>query len=280
MNRLVSVIIPCYNHAHFLTDALQSVLEQTYQNWECIIVNDGSPDDTEKIAQEWGKADSRFLYFNKKNGGLSSARNHGIENSRGEYILTLDADDKFDKTFIKKGVQILDENSKIGIVSCWGFRFMGNKYLEQFKPDGKNLNDYLFKNAAIGNSLFRKKCWEEVKGFDQEMKNGYEDWEFYIRVSKEGWETKIIKEPLFFYRQHKISMRTEALNKYDYEIRLYIFKKHKDIYLNFYDEMISFFLQSIDLNRKNELKRLNSINFRVGHYILKPFRFFKQLFKK
>jgi len=280
MKKLVSVVVPCYNHAQFLEEALNSVLEQTYDNWECIIVNDGSPDNTETIAKDWCEKDSRFKYFYKENGGLSSARNFGIENSKGEYILTLDSDDKFEKTFISKAVAILDENEKIGIVSCWGYRFVGNEILDLFKPEGKNLNDFLFKNAAIGNSLFRKKCWLDVKGFDEAMKKGYEDWEFYIRVSREGWETKILEEPLFYYRQHKVSMRIEALNNYDKEIRLYIFKKHKEIYQDFYDEMVTFFLYTTDLNRKNELKRINSIDFRLGHFILKPLRFFKQLIKK
>lgn len=280
MKSFVSVIVPCYNHAQFLSVALGSVLEQTFENWECIIVNDGSPDNTEQIAQDWCKKDSRFNYYYKENGGLSSARNYGIEKAKGDYILILDSDDKFHVTFIEKAVKVLEENPKIGIVSCWGIRFTGNDYYGEFKPDGKNLKDFLFKNAAIGNSLIRKKCWSDVNGYDEAMKKGYEDWEFYIRVSKEGWETKIIEETLFYYRQHKVSMRVEAINKYDKEIRLYIFKKHQDIYRKFYDEMVHFFLDSIELNRKNELKRINSIDFRLGHFILKPFRFFKKIIKK
>jgi len=280
MKTFVSVIVPCYNHAQFLSVALESVLEQTYENWECIIVNDGSPDNTETIAQDWCKKDSRFNYYYKENGGLSSARNYGIEKAKGDYILILDSDDKFNTTFIDKAVKVLDENEKIGIVSCWGIRFTDNDYYGEFKPDGKNLDDFLFKNAAIGNSLIRKKSWSAVNGYDEAMKKGYEDWEFYIRVSKAGWETKIIEETLFYYRQHKVSMRIEALNKYDKEIRLYIFKKHQDIYQQHYNEMIHFFLDSIELNRKNELKRINSVDFRLGSFLLKPFRFFKKIIKR
>lgn len=72
---LISVIVPCYNQAQYLDECLQSVLDQTYQNWECIIVNDGSPDNTEEIALRWTKKDSRFRYLKKENEGLSSARN-------------------------------------------------------------------------------------------------------------------------------------------------------------------------------------------------------------
>ena len=88
MNILVSIIVPCYNQAHFLDEALQSVLSQTYTNWECIIVNDGSPDNTENIAEKWLAVDSRFKYIKKDNGGLSSARNIGIKMSKIEQVKT------------------------------------------------------------------------------------------------------------------------------------------------------------------------------------------------
>ena len=84
MNPLVSIIVPCYNQAQFLPEALQSVLEQTHTNWECIIVNDGSPDNTEGVAQEWLVKDSRFKYVYKENGGLSSARNAGLDKVVGD----------------------------------------------------------------------------------------------------------------------------------------------------------------------------------------------------
>lgn len=276
---LVSIIIPCYNHAKFLPDALQSVIEQDCENWECIVVNDGSTDNTEEIARLWSNKDKRFKYFYKENGGLSSARNFGIEKSNAEYILTLDSDDKFDKTFISKALKVINGDPKIGIVSCWGKRFMGNTYYDIFKPNGKNIEDFLFQNAAIGNSMFRKKCWIEAGRYDENMKKGYEDWEFYLRISTLGWNTLIIQEPLFFYRQHKNSMRTEALNKFDKEIRLFIFKKHKDLYLKYFDQTVENLLSIIDLNRRNELKRINSIDFKLGNFILKPFRFIKNSFK-
>ena len=280
MNKLVSVVVPCYNHAQFLPEALNSVLEQTYDNWECIIVNDGSPDNTEAIAKDWCKKDSRFKYFYKENGGLSSARNFGIKNANAEYILTLDSDDKFEKTFIAKAVAVLDENEKIGIVSSWGIRFIGNIYFEPFKPDGRNLNDFLFKNAAIGTSFFRKKCWIEVGGYDEEMKKGYEDWEFYIRVSKNGWETFIIEEILFFYRQGTNSMRNVAVSQYDSQIKFYIFNKHKELYINNFESLLHNLLSIAEINKKNELKRINSIDYKLGSLILKPFRYIKRFIKK
>ena len=93
MNPLISVIVPCYNQAQYLEECLQSVLDQTYQNWECIIVNDGSSDDTEEIANKWSKNDERIKYIYKENEGLSSARNLGVKISLGEFIYFIDSDD-------------------------------------------------------------------------------------------------------------------------------------------------------------------------------------------
>ena len=90
MSYLISVIIPCYNQAHFLDETLNSILTQSYDNWECIIINDGSLDATEKIGLDWSNKDSRFKYVKKENGGLSSARNKGLELAKGDFIQFLD----------------------------------------------------------------------------------------------------------------------------------------------------------------------------------------------
>lgn len=90
---LISIIVPCYNQSQYLDECLQSVLDQTYPDWECIIVNDGSPDNTEEVARKWVEKDVRFKYFYKENGGLSSARNFGILKSEGVFVFFIDADD-------------------------------------------------------------------------------------------------------------------------------------------------------------------------------------------
>jgi glycosyltransferase involved in cell wall biosynthesis len=97
----ITVIVPCYNQAAYLDEALQSVLNQTYLYWECIIVNDGSTDQSEVKAKEWTEKDHRFKYFYQKNSGLCSARNFGIKKAQGEFILPLDADDKLGENYLK-----------------------------------------------------------------------------------------------------------------------------------------------------------------------------------
>ncbi len=280
MTELVSVIVPCFNHAKFLSEALQSILNQTHQDWECLIVDDGSPDNTAEVARQWCEKDSRFKYLYKENGGLSSARNYGIQNTKGDYILTLDADDFFEATFIEKALKILIENQNTGIVCCWGYRYSEGKKYGLFKPQDSCLENYLFQNAGLASSLFRKECWRNSGGYDENMKLGFEDWEFYIRVCNQGWDVRVINEPLFFYRQHEVSMLKTALKNHEKEIKKYIFQKHKELYKEHYDDLIEYFLGVIDLEKRNNLKTRNKIDYKLGAFLLAPVRSLKKLFKK
>ncbi|MFV7236084.1 glycosyltransferase family 2 protein [Flavobacterium sp. ZB4R12] len=270
----VSIIVPCYNQAEYLDEALQSLYDQTYTKWECIIVNDGSPDNTEAIAQKWEVKDPRFTYLYKENGGVSSARNLGIENAKGEFIVTLDADDKYEATFIEKALTVLLNNDEVGIVSSWGIYFMEDKQFQVYKSIGKSITDFLFHNAAIGTSLFRKECWEKAGGYDENPRNGYEDWEFYIRVCKLGWKVHIIEEVLFFYRQHVVS-RSTGMNLVDKETKKYIYMKHKDVYFMHYEELIDRFLTASDLEKKEINKFKYTIDYKIGAALLKPLRSLK-----
>lgn len=105
---LITVIIPCYNQGIYLSEAVASVFDQTHTEWECIIVNDGSTDNTEQVAMEWTKFDKRFHYLKKSNGGLSSARNAGLSNANGEYVQFLDADDMITSTKFSKQLSALN----------------------------------------------------------------------------------------------------------------------------------------------------------------------------
>jgi len=279
----VSIVVPCYNQAQYLDEALQSIFNQTYTDWECIIVNDGSPDNTEEIAQKWAAKDTRFNYLFKENGGVSSARNLGIERAKAEFILTLDADDKYETTFIEKALTILINNNKVGIVSSWGVYFTKDKQLHVYKSTGKSAPDFMFHNAAIGTSLFRKECWDQVGGYDENPENGYEDWEFYLRVCAIGWSVHIIEEVLFFYRQ-KIVSRRKQMNLKENENKKYIYLKNKEIYFAHYEELIDRFLKSCDLEKKENNKYRNTIDYKIGAAVLKPLRsvkwFVLNLFKQ
>ncbi len=280
----VSVIVPCYNQAQYLDESLASIYHQTHTNWECLIVNDGSLDHTEEIAQKWEATDPRFIYIPKENSGVSNARNLGIEKASGEFILTLDADDKYEASFMEKALKILLERPEIGIVSSWGMFFTNDKMHQVFRSNAKSIADFLFHNGVnMGSSLYRKECWAKAGKYDGDVRNGYEDWEFYLRVCALGWNVHIIEEVLFFYRQHQISRRKE-MNKIDNENKKYIYLRNKDIYFNHYEELIDRFLWVADLEKTEINKFRDTLDYKIGHTLLKPLRkvkwFFLNLFKK
>ncbi len=268
----VSIIVPCYNLAQYLDEALQSIYNQTYIHWECIIVDDGSQDNTKEIAHNWTAKDSRFSYLPKENGGVSSARNLGIEKANHDYILTLDADDKYELTFLEKAMKVMLSDEQLGIVSSWGQYFVGDKLFQVFNSTAKSVSEFLFYNGLnMGSSLFRKKCWEQVGGYDENPKNGYEDWEFYLRVCTLGWKVHIIEEVLFFYRQHVVSRRKE-MNIKENENKKYIFIKNKEIYFDHYETFVDRYLQICEKEKAENNKYANTIDYRIGAAILKPFR--------
>jgi glycosyltransferase involved in cell wall biosynthesis len=127
----VSVIIPCYNHAHFLRESVGSVITQTYENWECIIVNDGSTDNTEEVAKALCEKDARIRYVHKENGGLSSARNKGLESATGDYIQLLDADDIILKEKFQYQIgSLLTNDADVSVCDYSQMRMEGDKFIE------------------------------------------------------------------------------------------------------------------------------------------------------
>jgi glycosyltransferase involved in cell wall biosynthesis len=266
----VSIIIPCYNQAQYLDECLQSVLNQSYSNWECIIVNDGSPDDTEQIAIKWTTKDIRFKYYNKVNEGVSSARNFGIEQSMGEFILPLDADDKISTDYLDLATTAFQQNPSLKVVYCKAEKFgdeVGLWILDSF-----SLYNLSIKNMIFCSALFRKKDWELVGGYDVNMIHGIEDWEFWIAILKNGGQVKCLDSIGFYYRIKKVSrQKLFDKEKYDYSIN-YITIKHADFFVNQHGN-------SIQLYRENvELKRFHSKI--VSSFLYKMYKFPLFLYKK
>lgn len=281
-NSLVSIIVPCYQQVHYLSEALQSVLEQTYTNWECIIVNDGSPDETELVAKVWIEKDSRFKYLYKENGGLSSARNTGIKRSTGEFILPLDADDVLHPDYLKNMIPVLKDNNKLVVVSCYSSFFIDKitNVVYQLRPVGTTYHALMFQNVLVATSLYRKKSWEEVGGYDETMKKGFEDWEFWLSLTKGGLEYRIVEEFLFYYRRAKKSMLVDTRNKYAEENMEYIFKKHKELYTTHFENTAEVLLYYIKTHRLGEKQIKNSLEYKIGKMIMKPYRILHELFSR
>lgn len=275
----VTVIIPCYNDGEFIMDGLYSIINQTLQADKIIIIDDGSDEETKKILNSIHHPLVQIIY--QENKGVSAARNHAISLVQTDYILNLDADDYFEPRFIEKAVPILEKNLKIGVVGCFYRRIKNNKVEgEIIKPLGGNVKNFLIKNNALGTSLYRKQCWDELSGYDESMINGYEDWDFWISILNNNWEMYIINEVLFNYRIKNISRDQTAEKKHDYEIKKYIFLKHREIYLKHFE---SYALQLLEnnsfLNQKNkQLKK--SINYRLGTLLLNPLRIYYVLINR
>lgn len=279
MNTLVSIIVPCYKQAHFLKESLQSVLDQTYSNWQCIIVNDGSPDNTESIAQQWCEKDNRFSYLFKENGGLPSARNEGVKNSKGEFIVCLDSDDILHSNFLNQLVPQLQLNDNLGIVSCYRYFFRNNKtnIINEYKASGSTYRDIMFENKLMPSSIYRRKCWDDVGGYDETMIKGFEDWEFWLNITKRGWEFKFVEEFLFFYRKAKKSMLVDTINNHAEANMEYIFRKHKELYTAHFDNTAEVLFYYIKTHRKGKMETKNSLEYKIGKCITKPFRVISKL---
>ncbi|MDO7172726.1 glycosyltransferase family 2 protein [Mariniflexile sp. AS56] len=213
----ISVIIPCFNQGPYLDETLQSVLNQTYPNWECIIINDGSTDNTEVIAKEWINQDQRFVYVYKVNGGLSSARNSGLNVATGHYIQLLDADDLIKPTKFELQLQDL-QKAQISISNYFSF-IDGNKeqpakhrYLSPFlsEIDFKKevILDWEYRKSIPCHAvLFEKQLIDTHRlRFDEDLPN-HEDWVFWVKLFYYSKGIKNRKEVLALYR-----IRTNAMS--------------------------------------------------------------------
>jgi glycosyltransferase involved in cell wall biosynthesis len=254
---LVSIIVPCYNQAQYLDEALQSVLDQTYSNWECIIVNDGSPDNTAIIASVWTARDPRFKYICKENSGLSSARNAGIEVAKGEFILPLDADDRIGSNYLKLATQAFKHNADLRLVYCNAEKFDVVNEFWHLKPF--SLLELAIENMIFCSAIFKKKDWQLFGGYDETLIYGLEDWEFWITLLKNGGEVEKLDKVCFYYRIKDNSMMLNLnSNKENNEKQLaYISIKHADFFVSQKGSFPSLQNRIIHLE-KNHYKKVTS----------------------
>lgn len=218
---LVSIIVPCYNQAQYLDEALQSVLDQTYTNWECIIVNDGSPDHTSAVAKRWCDKDSRFHYLYQENQGLSSARNLGLEKAKGDYIQFLDSDDLLHKYKLEKQLACFTTNVDIVISDYFPFDedtgdFLSRRYMNPF-PDLVNykkdiINKWEFELSIPCHCvLFKTKLLnQKTVKFDESLPN-HEDWVFWVQLFYSTLGIYNLAEVLVSYRIHNESMCADSI---------------------------------------------------------------------
>jgi glycosyltransferase involved in cell wall biosynthesis len=225
---VLTIIVPCYNYAHLLPQTLDNLRRQTFKNWECIVVDDGSTDHTASVAQGFVELDARFSYVFQKNAGLSAARNTGVRHAKGQFIQLLDADDLLEAEKAAVQVKILLDNADFDLV------YSEVRYFKSSEPntllyalDGSNMpwmpcidsgNPHLLHTQfqmnimAVNCALFRKSVFDRVGYFNEALKS-VEDWEFWCRCLLQGCILKFDKSPHTFARVriHEGSMSTNTL---------------------------------------------------------------------
>jgi glycosyltransferase involved in cell wall biosynthesis len=266
----ISIIVPCYNQGEFLNETLSSIIKQTFSNWECIIIDDGSSDNTKEIAKIWLEKDTRFRYFYQKNQGVSIARNFGIEKALGEFILPLDADDKIASEYIRLSLNEFKNNNNLTLVYCQARKF--GKINEKWLLPEFNLFDLAVNNMIFCSSIFKKSDWKRIGGYDENMVKGFEDWEFYIALLKKGGAVSRLDYTGFYYRIEGNS-RSKKINQ---EVRDSLFEylsiKHADFFVH---QLGSFFhLRSkMALIESNYKENLKSEKFVIDLFLYRFFKF-------
>ncbi|WP_165024546.1 glycosyltransferase family 2 protein [Dysgonomonas sp. ZJ279] len=276
MNPKISIIVPCYNQAAYLSETLQSVLDQEYADWECIIVNDGSPDNTEEIAMQWFEKDSRFKYFYKTNSGVSDTRNFGIQQATGEYILPLDSDDKIGPRYINEALDVFDKNANTKLVYSNSLLFgTKNDKIIAHEFDFKRL---LFENYIFCSAIFHKADFLKTSGYNSNMKHGLEDWDFWLTFLKKDDVVIKLNDFHFSYRIKDIS-RSQAIDiEKNESLLLQIFKNHTELYLSYVNPIRNYIEANYYKEQEQVYKRSNE--YKIGYIICTPIRIIKKILKR
>lgn len=235
--KTVSIIMPCYNDGLYIEEAINSVQNQTYPNTELIVIDDGSTDsctiNTLTALKERG-----VTILHTDHLGPAAARNYGIANATGDFILPLDADDKIAPTYLEKAVSVLEQNPDVGAVYCYADLF--GEQNGRWEIPEYSLQRMLQDNIVFITSVFWRKDWETVRGFCEDLKYGMEDYDFWLSFIELGKTFYQLPETLFFYRIKKKS-RTSELKKEYWKIQesyQLIFERHQKLYEKHYDIVI------------------------------------------
>jgi glycosyltransferase involved in cell wall biosynthesis len=257
----VSIVIPCFNSEKYLLETINCVISQTFVDWECILINDESVDNTESIILKVIGVDNRFKYIYQKNTGVCIARNNAIKAATGDYILCLDADDLISDNFLQETVKILDSNPNIKVATSI-VKFFGRSkgILNVISYD---ISVLLASNQLVVTSLFRRTDFDRVGGFNVNMKDGFEDWDFWISILKNGGIVERSSKAFFYYRLQMSSRNNQISLEKERKLRYQLWENHKEL----------FSLYFVDPTKYNEyIRYANSPEYKIGSMILSPLR--------
>jgi len=201
----VSVVIPAYNHARFIGETLESVLQQTFKDYEIIVVNDGSPDDTAEVLRPY-RDRKQIVYIEQANAGQAAARNRGIREASGEYIALLDDDDCWPPNKLEWQVERLGADPTICLIAgdsrdAWA-TVLREQFTDPFPARTPTLESLFTGNPIYspGQTLIRREALAACGGFREDIW-GADDWDLYIRMCKTG-RLVLHSRPALFYRRH------------------------------------------------------------------------------
>ena len=265
----VSIIMPSYNQGPYLSEALDSVLAQTFPNWECIIVDDGSKDNTAEVSKAYCAKDSRIKYIYQENGGVSSARNNGVAHSKGEYILPLDGDDKIAPELLELTLQEIVKDRNIRVVYT-DVQYFGVRN-DIYKLPDFSIEKLMGQNILCVTALFRREDFEKTGGFNNNMREGFEDWDFWMSMFQDGKGIAYkIPKILFYYRIKPVSRNNTAAKK-NIDYRRLVWENHRDMFSKVYpNPRVTFDYLNIE----------NSREYKLGYLILHPIIGYKRFIKK
>ena len=236
MKTKISVIIPTFNRANFLPRAIKSVLNQTFQDLELIVVDDGSTDNTEEVVRRFQKMNRRIRYIKQEHsGGAARPKNTGLKESVGEYIATLDSDDEWLPTKLEKQLDLFEKsaNPNLGFVGCYyiAVNEFGSKeelykipqYIDTFRSI--LTHDYMGSGSCI---IYKRKVFDNAGYFDENLKTA-QDWEMRIRLVQK-YDFDFVREPLvkYFIHMKNITKTLDDLNRI--QDHKYILRRHKALY--------------------------------------------------
>lgn len=213
----VSVIIPCYNVASYIEQCLDSVLGQTYQNLDIVVVDDGSTDTTLGMLKEYQKKDTRIRIVSKENGGLASARNAGLAVATGTYFILLDSDDVMMSEKVATQVAWM-ENTTCDVMYSDLYHFWdGTSAI--YRLDIPELSHDQYEGLLKGNHInpnticMNRSVYERIGGFDESLRSA-EDWEYWLRIAQAGINIGYLSKPLTLYRMRTNSLSADAVTMY------------------------------------------------------------------
>ncbi len=229
VNPKIAVIIPIYNSAAYLDECINSVLNQTFNDYEIVLVNDASTDNSREIATKYVNSTNIKLINFSQNKGVVTARNVGISEANAEYIFPLDSDDKIAPDCLELLYKKM-QTGKYGVVYSQTHFFGGKNGL--FKLAYPTKGNMKKNNRVVCSGLYRKTDWEKYGGYDTNMDECWEDWEFWLNFVQDNKKFYRINKPLFFYRCRNYSRNTKVSKIDIIKSREYIQKKHAGLYAN------------------------------------------------